>query len=279
VAVLNEVSRKLRSWERRSKMKVTRMPRLILILAAFSLMADSVCASAADEKFEGLSVVAYSDKQDYVLGEMVKLTVRIANRSDQRVELPEVPNIQNGSIRLFVADHGAFREYESPGVRNDGDDAGLQVAPGGAVETEATIMYLNRRETKHLSEQYAHNIREKYLDTDYAFMKAGTYRFKVVVFAGEAELESRPVTIRIHKPKGADLQVWRVLQANPDLGYFVQLGTPKAYLSTVEGAALAKTLSDLTVAYPDSRQIGDIRLSLNKYREVLKALNRSQQEQ
>lgn len=260
-------------------MKVTRMIRLVLILAALSLVTGTVCASAADEKVEGLSIVAYSDKQDYVLGEVVKLTIRIANRSDQTVELPEVPSVQNGSLRLFVADKGTFREYEWPGSRTDGDDTGVQVAPGGAVETEGSIMYLNQRETEHLSEPYAGEIREKYLDTDYAFTKAGTYRVKAVVFVGEAGLESQPVTIRFNEPKGANLQVWKVLRSDPELGRFIQLGTPLGDRRSTEGRALAKTLNDLVVAYPDSSQADDILLSLAKYKNALQTLNRSKREQ
>jgi hypothetical protein len=267
--------------DRRTIMKITKAPRpAVFILAMLSLMATSAYASTADETSKGgLSVDIRANKQDYVLGETVRLTIRVTNVSGQTIEIPELPSMRNGMVSLFVSDKERFREYEWPGAHADVDGAEVQIAPGRAIETEATILYLNRRETKHLSEPYARDIREKYLDTDYAFMKAGTYRIKALVLAGEAEAESQPVTIRIHEPKGADLQVWNVLQANPDLGYFVQLGIPKAYLSTVDRAALAKALSDLTVAYPDSRQANDIRLSLARYKDTLQALSRSQQEQ
>jgi hypothetical protein len=259
-------------------MKITKTPRLVvLILAVLSLVATSAYASAADETSEGFSVTARANKQDYVLGEVVKLTIRFTNVSDQAIEIPMLPTMGNGGIQLFVAEKETFREYEWPGTHSDVDGAGVQIAPSETVEATATIMYLNRRETKGLAERYARDIKERYLDTDYALMKEGTYRIKAVVVAGEAKLESQPVTIRVHKPKGADLQVWNVLQANPELGYFIQLGTPRTYQRPGEGSELVKELSDLTVAYPDSRQMGDIRASLTRYKEAL--LSRSRQEQ
>ncbi|HEV2851348.1 MAG TPA: hypothetical protein VHC97_00940 [Thermoanaerobaculia bacterium] len=215
-------------------------------------------SAAAAEASDIFSIEAYASKKDYVLGNVVRLTIRVTNVSGQTVETPEIPSMQNGLVRLFVADKEAFREYKWPGVRSDGDSAGFQVSPGQVLETEATIMYL---------------------DTDYAFAKAGTYRIKAVVVAGEAVLESQPVTIRVNEPMGADLEVWKVLQANPELGYFVQFGAPRTYLRTAESATLVKTLNDLIVAYPDSRQADDILLSLARYRDVLEALNRLEQEQ
>jgi hypothetical protein len=224
--------------------------------------ATSAYASVADEAPKGLSIEAYASKQDYALGEVVRLTIKITNVSSHVIEIPEIPGLTNGLISLFVAEKEGFREYQWPGAHSDVDGAGVRIAPGKVLETEATI-YRNRRE----------------LATEYAFMKAGTYRVKAVVFAGDAELVSQPVAIRVHEPKGVDLEVWKVLQANPDLGYFVQLDTPNPYLSTAERTALVKALSDLTGTYPDSRQAEDIRLSLIKYKDALQAFSHSQQEQ
>jgi len=222
--------------------------------------AVSAYASVADEAPKGFSIEAYARKQDYALGEVVRLTIKITNVSDQAIEIPEVPSLTNGLISLFVAGKEGFREYQWPGAHADVDGAGVRIAPGKVLETEAT-MYLNLREA----------------ETEYAFMKAGAYRVKAMVFVGDVELVSQPVTIRVHEPKGADLEVWKVLQANPDLGYFVQLGTPNPYLSTAERTALVKALSDLTDVYPDSRQAEDIRLSLIKYKDALQAFSRAEQ--
>jgi hypothetical protein len=243
-------------------------------LAILALVALPSMASAVEHP----TVDVRPEKLDYVLGEMVELTIWMSNPSAEDIEIPARPSVENGRIRLFVASDGPFREYAWPGPRVDSDGPGARVAPGDTRVTTATVLSVARRPTNGLMELYAREIREKYLETDYAFPRAGTYRIKAVLRTGDADVESRPVTIRVHKPEGADLEVWKVLEADPALGRFVQLGAPTGDRRSAEMSVLAKKLSDLSTSYPESRHAEDIRTSLFRYLEAVEELERRESE-
>lgn len=85
------------------------------------------------------------------------------------------------------------------------------------------VLYNHRFETRHLNEQAAKPIIEKYVDTEYAFPKPGTYYIKAIMSLGSKnEIESKPIALHVNEPYTIDdIEVWKVLKSDPEYGYFI----------------------------------------------------------
>ena len=258
-------------------MKTNTITRYLLgMVVAWSLSCPMV-ASAETARLEGLSVGVYPNSQEYALGEVVRLKIRITNTSEEVIVLRRTPSIANGDIRVFIAGAEEFREYLGPrwGLEDVGAVKRAKLAPGEFMEVDASILYHHRTETGHLSELYAAQYARQYIDTDYAFVSPGTFKVKAVLEGGEsARVESEPARIRIQEPEGAGLQVWNVLKADADLGFFLQAGSPNGDPRSAKSAKQAETLKSLASVYPESRQKDDILLSLDSYGRTLQKLRK-----
>jgi len=252
------------------------MAKYVLTLAVLSTLGN--VAQAAEiappkETAQKLSVEVHPSSKDYVLGELVKLRIRITNRSEQAIALSQEPSVDAGDIRVLVAAGDGFRKYVGPqwGIRDVVGATAIELAPREYVETQATLLYHHRIETKHLSTSYAQQITRDYIDSDYAFTTPGTYRIKVVFSGGESlgSVESEPVSISVREPKGSALKVWNALKRDARLGYFLQAGGPNGDPRSPKSRELAETLNALATTYPEIPQAGDIRLSLSKYATTL----------
>jgi hypothetical protein len=253
--------------------------KYVLALGVLSTLGNVTQAAeiaAPKEMARKLSVEVYPSSKGYVLGELVKLRIRITNRSDQAIVLSQMPSVDTGDIHVLVAAGDAFKKYIGPqwGVRDVATAAAIELAPEEYVETQATLLYHHRIETKHLSTAYAQQITRDYIDSDYAFTTPGTYRIKVVFSGGESlgSVESEPVSISVREPKGGALKVWNALKSDARLGYFLQAGGPNGDPRSPESEELAETLNALATTYPESPQVGDILSSLSRYTKSLKKL-------
>lgn len=258
-------------------MKTNKITRYLLGMVLAWSLSCPVVASADARSLEGLSVEVYPNSQEYALGELVKLKIRITNRSQGVVVLERAPSIANGDIRVFIAGAEGFREYLGPrwGLEDVGTTKRVELAPGEFREVDASILYHHRTETDHLSELYAAQYARQYINTAYAFVSPGTFKVKAVLGVGEsARVESEPVQIRIHEPQGAGLQVWNVLKADADLGFFLQAGSPNGDPRSAKSAKQAEILNSLAILYPESRQKEDILLSVDSYSRTLQKLKK-----
>lgn len=255
------------------------MAKYVLALAVLSTLGNVTQAAeiaAPKETARKLSVEVYPSSKDYVLGELVRLKIRITNRSDQPIVLSQMPSVDTGDIHVLVAGRDGFKKYFGPqwGIRDVATAAAVELAPAEYVETQATLLYHHRIETKHLSTSYAQQITRDYIDSDYAFSTPGTYRIKAVFSGGESlgSVESEPVSISLREPKGGALKVWNALKSDASLGYFLQAGGPNGDPRSPKSRELAETLKALATTYPESPQVGDILSSLSKYAVTLEKL-------
>ena len=260
-------------------MNIKAMAKYVLALAVLSTLGNVAQAAEitpSKATARKLSVEVQPSSKDYVLGELVRLRIRITNRSDQPIVLSQRPSVDAGDIRVLVAERDGFRKYIGPqwGIQDVATAAAIELAPEEYVETQATLLYHHRVETKHLSASYAQQINRDYIDSDYAFTTPGTYRIKVVFSGGESfgSVESEPVSISVREPKGGALKVWNALKRDARLGYFLQAGGPNGDPRSPESEELAETLNALATTYPESPQVGDILSSLSKYTKSLKKL-------
>lgn len=253
---------------------------LLLAAPASAQRTLDVTDPEADQPIYGLVVEVQPVRTSYTLGEIVRLVVRMTNRSGEEIRLPDEPTVENGRLRIFVAEGDErFREYLGPGWSLE-DAVGapeIVLAPGGSLETDATLLFNFQPETAHLSPLYVRQIHQARVGSDYVFDRPGLYRLKAVVDLGDAreEVGSDPVHLNIRRPQGADLEVWNVLKEDAELGHFLQAGTPKGDPLSERSLALAETLASLANSHPDSRLALEIRSSLARYRstvELLRAL-------
>ncbi|HTG36553.1 MAG TPA: hypothetical protein VLB76_26850 [Thermoanaerobaculia bacterium] len=260
-------------------MNIKTTVKYVLAFAVLSTLGNAVQAAeitAPEDSTRRLSVEVYPNSESYVLGELVKLKIRITNRSDQPIILSKMPGVDTGDISVLLAERGGFRKYIGPrwGTADVFKSSPIELAPEEYIETKATLLYHHRMETKHLSTLSAKQITRDYVDTDYAFASPGTYRIKAV-FSGEQSLgqvESEPVSIALREPQGDALKVWNALKSDARLGYFIQQGGPNGDPRSPESKELADTLSALATVHPESPQADDIRLSLAKYATTLEKL-------
>lgn len=260
-------------------MNMSKMKRSILALMVLSSLSAAAVAAAAESSVPaaGLSVEVRPVRQDYVLGEMVKLFIRITNPSGRAVTLPAAPSVANGGLRVLVAAPGeGFKRYEGPGwgLQDVAGRTAVELAPGQSLEAQATILYNHHQETGHLAEPYAARIARENLTTDFGFAKPGTYRIQVVLAGGEpgADIASVPAEIRVTAPAGADLEIWKALAQDPELAYFIQAGIPKGDPRSSKATQQAQTLLGLLQAHPESRQAVDIQSGIARYNSALQKL-------
>jgi hypothetical protein len=256
-----------------------KMIRALLAVALMSSSVETVLGASLEKGSEGLVLTLQSSRPSYVPGELVDLKIKVINQAGHAVPVAETADVWTGAVRVFIdAGEGGFKEYRGPGwgLKCVVRAARVEIPQRGSFETAATVLYNHRQETGHLSEMYAHKIKNQELGTDYAFARPGTYRLKAVLQTEGGRLESEVLEIDIREPQGADRSVWEVLRKDPELGYFMQTGGPKGPPETPRSRHLEATLARLAGSFPESRQVESIRAGLAGYRTLLEALRASQ---
>jgi len=251
----------------------------LLALALMGSIVDIVLAAPLKDGFDGLALTLQSSQPSYVLGELVKLKIKVANKTGQAVSLSGAPDVWTGAVKVFIASgEGPFKEYFGPGwgLRCVMAAPQVEISPGGSIETAAAVLYNHRMETRQLSEMYVREINRKRLGTDYAFVRPGVYRLKAVLQKEDRTLESEALEIEIREPQGADRSIWEVLREDPELGFFVQTGSPKSSPETPRSQQLKATLERLVGSFPEGRQVEGILASLAEYHALLESLRASQ---
>jgi hypothetical protein len=252
---------------------------VMLVLITASLCFGYEPDGAAGQKFSQLDLNVQPDKKSYFLGELVGLKFRVVNKSDAPVVLRGGADVWHGLLKVLIAyNDEQYREYLGPGwgLKDVAGMAETEITVGGVFETEATVLYNHRLETGHLSELYTKQAVQNRVDTEYALIRPGIYRIKAVLYDSQFEnkIESEPIQISVSEPRGDDLEVWNVIKADPEYGYFIQTGSPKSHPEAAKSKQLVQVLEKVVNSHPQSRYAETIRPSLSKYNSTLEVLRK-----
>lgn len=228
---------------------------------------------------EELSVTVRPGQGSYTLGEVVELEVALQHAFGEAVVLPEAPDVKNGRLQVHVAgEDSTWKEYVGPGwgLEHVFGAPPYRIEAGETYRMSARLLFNYHPETAHLNPLYAQQVDGDRGPTAYLFETSGTYQVKAVVDLGEewGRLESAPATLRILPPQGPDLEVWKVLRGDAELGYFLQTGGPKGHPRSDRSRAQAAVLLGLAEQYPEARHTAEICRSLEHYWATLHTLER-----
>jgi hypothetical protein len=179
--------------------------------------------AASTDALNRLTITLQSDKQTYLLGEPISLTFRVVNGSNERIELPGLIGVGEGTLTLGIAsDDGAYRRYSGPGwyIRGARTSAPPILNPGTTVERTATVLHNRAPKRGDLNEQTWKRITEREIDTEIALPKAGRYHLKATLFE---KIESLPLEIFVTEPQTIDdTEVWKLISSQPEYALFMQ---------------------------------------------------------
>jgi hypothetical protein len=205
----------------------------------------------------------------YVLGELVRLEVRVINTTHSLVVLHGA-DVWQGYLKVFIAAGGeSYREYRGPGWGLEDSVGGtpLTLTPGDVHKTEATLLFNRRVDVDHLNVEQATRLGDARIANDYAFPKAGTYYVKAVLYDATFadQIESEPVVVTVVEPQGPDQEVWKLLVSEPELGYFIQTGRPRGHPREPRSLQLVETLEGIVARHPIGSYAADIQSALARY--------------
>lgn len=236
-----------------------------------------ITEAAGGQERRNLQLMFRADSASYVLGEPVTLQVAVVNASTTLALIPDGADVWVGHVEVLIAfEDGGYRKYRGPGWgRRDVFGTGLRtLRPGQAHTTQATILYNHGVDSDHLNEQRAQEIRERFLETGYAFPLPGRYRIKALFHDHRFvhSIESAPIEIAVGEPAGVDRDVWEVLKTDPDYGYFIQSGGPKGHPTAPRNIKMVETLEKIANDQPMSRYTEAINRTLSNHRAVIEDL-------
>lgn len=252
-------------------------------LAAFMHLAPGAALSwdqaekGQPASLAGITLDVRPDCSRCLPGEPLRVTIRARNLSATAAVFPSAADVWEGHISLFVAfEEGPFKEYRGPGwgLRDVAPGTLTALTPGQAFTTEATILFNEGIRTSHLSATYSGPISARQLSQGYALGRAGRYRIKAVLYddAFIESVESSPAEVRVDEPEGSDAEVWTVLRANPELGYFIQSGSSRGRSSSDASERLIDLAERLAADHPSSRYAEALRVGASKGRAMLDSL-------
>lgn len=227
----------------------------------------------------GTALEVRTSRPAYVIGEPVDLQIVVRNGSNRPITLPGGFDVWQGYVGVLVAfEDGPYHEYRGPGWGLD--DVALSsavvISPQQSVVTHASILFNHGVPTGHLNATAAAAVAARYLSEGYALPLAGRYSVKALLYGGNGEdaVESQPAEIVIAEPTGEDLEVWKTLRADAELGYFMQAGSFRARSSALRREQLVITLERLTTHHPTSRYTEILRGRLSRYHDLVDELVR-----
>jgi hypothetical protein len=221
----------------------------------------------------GLSVIP--SKANYALGEIVNLSFRLTNESEDNVSILGNLQTSDGSLSVYISRDGKnFNKYTHSkwGVK-DSKWQPIKLLPSESVDTLASILWNKKPETQGLNPEVAEKATEGRILSHYAFPESGTYYVKAsyyIYFIKEINpvlVESEPVEITIEEPVGENLEVWNKIKDNGDFAYFIQecdFRIPS--YKTEERAKFQKDIEQILNQYPDSFYAQSLRQSLDKFK-------------
>jgi hypothetical protein len=258
-------------------------PAVCCGFAASIMMALGVLlvAGSPDQRrgrsLQGLAFDLQTDKASYLPGEPVELVIRVTNRSSATVLISPGFDVWVGHVEIRIAyENSEYKAYKGPGwgLRDIAATVPITLAAGRAFSTQATILYNRGVGSTQLNARARKAIAEDRLEEGYALATPGRYQIKAVLYghAFADKVESRPVVVAVSEPGGADKDVWSALEADPELGYFIQAAGPRGDPAAPRSTKLPETLEKIMSDYPSSRYADAIRRSVSEYRAVVEDL-------
>lgn len=247
----------------------------VLVLGLISAALGVIGIAAINQGGIGdLKIGVQPDKISYLPGELVRLDISITNTSNSVISFPNEATVWDGNVKVFIAYKDApFKEYVGPawGIRDTVAREPLKLSPGQAFQTDATILWNQKRDTSHLSPAYKQEMAAERLDRAYAFTEPGTYSIKVVLhktFAAR-QVESDPVSITVEEPQGDDQEIWNKIKNDSDYALFIQSGGLMEHPTGLKTLKVVDDLQKLLSRHPNSRYANRIRKSLSKQKETI----------
>ena len=234
----------------------------------FSLLPSAVL-TAASSNLDGLGITVRADKPTFILGEPISLVFRLTNQSSRPIELPNVVDVLGGSVRLQVAfENGQYREYYGPGWGLVNRVFSQTLNPGGSIETSATVLHHRAPTRGGLNERTWKRITESEIDTKIALSKPGQYRLKAIAFD---KLESTPLDIHVGEPqKIEDIELWKLISAEPDYALFMQSGSVlRGKITDERTKEFVEAVENLVNYYQTSTYAPYFRAAIAKHRATL----------
>lgn len=251
--------------------------KLWLGLAALVCGLSALSVRAQETPAIPLVLSVQADKDNYLPGEAVRLTVSLANQGDA-VRKVNRPDPASGGLNLYLAfGEQPFQRYIAPDFNSRGA-LGLSVAlEAGQTLTAQTVMLCHRlRPTAHLREMYARPLRDAELNDHFALNRGGQYRLKAVYFdrVSQTSIESAPLEINVREPLGFDWQFWESVKGDAAAAWFLHTGNSKQPADTLEAEQFVGKMELLLSSYRESTYAERLQTGLAKHTAQRESLRR-----
>lgn len=183
------------------------MKRIISVFSVFVaitfLFCDSVLSKDASNQANENSVRVEIGKSQYVLGEIVPITIVISNETTKDAFVRETANAWGGQILIYIGKpEGEFKLYRSLSSRGKNRiEEKLFCCDGDGIDGAKNV---------------------------YAFDEAGIYLIKAIFKSGIPEghtVESDSVGFYLTPPSGTDLVIWEEMKKNKELVWFIHFNS------------------------------------------------------
>jgi hypothetical protein len=237
---------------------------VLVMVALIVILGKGVNAVKQSKNDLPLILKVSSEKQTYILGEVVKLNFELINKGDKVIKIPLRPDVSTGYLKVWIAlDEQEFNRYNNSSWGRM-EHGGPTLQPDESFNSQATILWNSKPETLNLNPDVA----KGKIMNDYAFPQAGVYSIKAVAsITGDTpmKIESESIQIVINEPVGDDLKVWNQIKDSGEIASFIQRGS---FLTSKveEEAKLVKRVEQITQSYPNSFLAGQMKQKLEKFR-------------
>ncbi len=237
---------------------------VLVMVALIVILGKGVNAVKQSKNDLPLILKVSSEKQTYILGEVVKLNFELINKGDKVIKIPLRPDVSTGYLKVWIAlDGQEFNRYHNSSWGRM-EHGGPTLQPGQSFNSQATILWNSKPDTLNLNPDVA----KGRIMNDYAFPKAGVYFIKAVAsITGDApmKIESEPIQIVVNEPVGDELKVWNDIKDSGEIASFIQRGS---FLTSKdeEEKNLVKRVEQITQSYPNSFLVGQMKQKLEKFR-------------
>jgi hypothetical protein len=240
------------------------------IVVAAAVIAVTSPTMHAQSTLDGVTLDVRPDNQVNALGDPVPLTMHIVNTSPRVIAMPADVSVGSGHLEVWIArGDGPFQKYMGPGWGlRDLHGANKTLERGRPWTATATILFNHGVATDHLNPAAAAAaLGDRMPKSGFAFAAAGTYQMKVRMYSIDFReyIESAPIGLSMREPEGIDGQVWRALNQDPELAYFMHAQGPNGHPASATSEALVATIERLVDAYPSSRYAEGMKKSVAVY--------------
>lgn len=237
---------------------------VLLVLTLIAVWGKGVNAVKQSENDSALTLKVSSEKQTYILGEVIRLDFELINVGDKPIRLPYSPDVSTGYLKIWIAFNGQeFNLYNNTSWGLE-EKRGSTLQPGQSFKSQATVLWNSKPQIPRAGEG-------KIL-TDYAFPEAGVYLVKAVASIPNetasdslTKIESEPIQIVINNPVGDELKVWNQIKSKGEIAYFMQQGETPTYQDE-KAEKLLKEVEQLSQKFPNSFLANKMKLTLEKFR-------------